>query len=264
MIKLVISDIDGTLVDETEQLSESAFALARLLNEKGILFSLATGRVMELSHSYAEKLSIHIPYVTANGAALVKDGVTVSRESFALRPLTAAIHRADQLGLTIIYSPDGYERIHRSTPYVFRQQAAFDRYHHIQPLTTFDLNNLFIEKICFMDDDRTGAVQELEAMLRAQTLPNRITAYGKRALEIAPAGVTKASGVGKLAALLGLGMDEVLTIGDDENDLEMLRHAAFSATVSNALPKVKAQVGYVANAACAAGVLEAVQYYLKD
>lgn len=258
MIKLVVSDIDGTLVDRTEQLCEPAFTLVKQLRERNILFTLASGRVQGMVEEYARALDVSVPYVAANGAALILGGKAIRRLTFPLAPLKDVIARCDQAGLAIIYSPDGYEKVHRETKFILEQQRDFDRYHNIQPLTADFIEHGRLEKLCLMDDDRTGVIEEIEAM--CQSLPQEFayTRYGLRAIEIVRRGCTKASGVSALADYLHLSMDEILCIGDDENDLEMLAEAGIGATVNNALPKVKALADYVAEGNHAAGVYEAV------
>lgn len=258
VIKLVVSDIDGTLVDRTEKLQEPAYELVKWLKEHGILFSLASGRVQGMAEDYASALEVTVPYVTANGAALIQDGEAVERHTFPLKPLKDIIHFCDEKGLAIIYSPDGYEKVHRVTPFILEQQRDFDRYHNIQPLTEDFLENGRLEKLCLMDDDRTGIIEEIEKM--CQQLPDEFqyTRYNLRAIEIVRRGCTKASGIRMLADHLKLSMDEIMCIGDDENDLEMLQEAGVGATINNALPKVKALADYVATANHAAGVYEAV------
>ena len=264
MIKLVVSDIDGTLVDQSEELREPAFRMVSWLRERGIMFSLATGRVQGMAEQYAARLNVTIPYVASNGASLILNGKALRRDTVPLGPLEDMIHRADALGLSVIYSPDGYERVHRATPFVLSQQHSFSRYYDICPLTKQDFAAGRVEKLCLMDDDRTGAVEELARM--AASLPSAFgfTRYGERAVEIVRGGATKASGVRELARLLNISLSEVLTAGDDENDLEMLSEAGVGATVRNALPKVKARASYVSPLPTAAGVFEAVRRYTGE
>ena len=264
MIKLVVSDIDGTLVDQSEELREPAFRMVSWLRERGVLFTLATGRVQGMAEKYAEKLGIAVPYVASNGASLILNGKAIRRDTVPLRPLEEMILRADALGLSVIYSPDGYERVQRVTPFILGQQRAFSRYFHVEPLTRQDFATGQIEKLCLMDDDRTGRIEEIARM--AAVLPGAygFTRYGDRAVEIVRGGATKASGVRELARLLGVSLSEVLTAGDDENDLEMLSEAGVGVTVQNALPKVKARASYVASQPTAAGVFEAVRRYTNE
>lgn len=262
MIKLVVSDIDGTLVDQTEALREPAFETVRYLRARGILFSLATGRVQGMAEAYAQALGIDIPYVTTNGAALIHQGRALKRWRVPLKPLENIIQEADARGMSIIYSPDGYERVLRETPFIAAQQKAFQRYFDVRPFSAADYAHGEVEKLCLMDDDRTGVIEDIERL--AQQLPETYsyTRYGLRALEIVRSGRTKASGIGDLARCLGIPMSDVMVIGDGENDLEMLAAAGVGATVHNALPKVRDRAAFVADASHAAGVLEAVRHFV--
>ncbi|NMD37196.1 MAG: HAD family phosphatase [Christensenellaceae bacterium] len=263
MIKLVISDIDGTLVDRTEVLKEPAFALADWLKKRGIMFSLATGRVQGMAENYAKSLNINIPYITANGAALIKDGKAIIRHTVSLSILKNIIIESDKLGLSIIYSPNGYEKVHKLTPFIISQQKKFNRYFDVYAIDEKEFCNGFVEKLCIMDDDYTGIINNIEEIAKELPTNCKYTRYGDRAIEIVGGNSTKASGIQELAKYLGLSMNEIMAIGDDENDIEMLSEVGIGATVQNALDKVKASVDYVASKSHADGVFEAVYYFLN-
>ena len=76
MIRLVVCDIDCTLIDKDEVLPKEAILLKSRLKEKGVYFSLATGRTESLAEKYVNALDLEIPYVATNGATVVlKDKV---------------------------------------------------------------------------------------------------------------------------------------------------------------------------------------------
>lgn len=66
------------------------------------------------------------------------------------------LRKADSMGMSIIYSEDGYEKVCRETPYILRQRAAFGRYNDVAPLTQADYDGKQMEKICVMDSDKPG------------------------------------------------------------------------------------------------------------
>lgn len=259
MIKLVISDLDGTLIDSTEQLPSEAFELADYLRAKQIMFSLASGRVYELAQPFADALKIQIPFITSNGAAITWRGNRqVARYCLPFAPFAQLIRKCDQMGLSIYYSFHGYEHIHRRTPFVCSQQEKTARTYSIVPLTDSDLASAHFEKLSLMDGDETGIIAEIEQMVNAIDYPFTYTRYVNRAIEIVAAGRTKAQGVRDLTEVLGISMREVLCIGDDANDVEMLTDAGIGVAVSNALPEAKACADYIALADHARGALEAV------
>lgn len=259
MIKLVISDLDGTLIDGTEQLPSEAFELADYLRAKKVMFSLASGRVYELAQPFAEALNIQIPFITSNGAAITWRGNRqVARYDVPFAPFAGLIGQCDQMGLSIYYSFRGYEHIHRQTPFVCAQQKKSARTYSIVPLTERDFASARFEKLCLMDGDETGIIGEIEQKVKALDYPFTYTRYANRAVEIVARGRTKAQGVRDLTEVLGISMSEVLCIGDDANDVEMLTDAGIGAVVSNALPEAKACADYIASTDHAGGALEAV------
>jgi hydroxymethylpyrimidine pyrophosphatase-like HAD family hydrolase len=100
----------------------------------------------------------------------------------------------------------------------------------------------------------------LEALVAG--LPVRVTANVDR-LMVLPSGVTKLSGVRRALRQLGLAGRPFAAVGDAENDVELLRGAAFAATVANGRPEVRRVADYVARAPCGRGVWEVVHVPLR-
>ena len=264
MVKLVVSDLDGTLIDSSEKLTETACEMARWLKEKGVLFTFATGRVQGMTEHYAREMQVSIPYVATNGAALIAPDGVIFRKKVPLKPLETMLRTADDMGMSIIYSEDGYEKVFRDTPYIIRQRETFGRYNDVAPLTQADYDHGMMEKLCVMDSEKTGTkIDYVEAYVKRYGAQYSYTRYGDKAVEIVHLGCTKAAGVTALAKWLGISMADVLAIGDDENDLQMLRMAGDTATVQNALEKVKPMVDYVSPYCHAEGVFDAVKHFIE-
>ena len=132
MVKLVVSDLDGTLIDSSEQLTDTAREMARWLKDRNVLFTFATGRVQGMTERYAQDMQVSIPYVATNGAALIAPDGVLFRRKVPLKPLETMLRKADSMGMSIIYSEDGYEKVCRETPYILRQRAAFGRYNDVE------------------------------------------------------------------------------------------------------------------------------------
>lgn len=270
MVKLVVSDLDGTLIDRSEKLTQTAGEMARWLKARGILFTFATGRVQGMTEQYVQDMQVSIPYVATNGAALIApngnlpNGI-IFRRKVPLKPLETMLRTADDMGLSIIYSEDGYEKVFRETPYILRQRNTFGRYNDVAPLEKADYDQKQMEKICIMDSEQTGVKMDyVEQFVQQLGEAYSYTRYGDKAVEIVHAGCTKASGVRALAEWLNIPLSDVLAIGDDENDLQMLRLVGQTATVNNALEKVKPLVGYVSPYCHAEGVFDAVKHYIGE
>ena len=89
------------------------------------------------------------------------------------------LRTADCMGMSIIYSEDGYEKVCRETPYILRQRAAFGRYNDVAPLTQADYDGKQMEKICVMDSDKTGdKIDYVEDFIRRLGDQYSYTRYG--------------------------------------------------------------------------------------
>ena len=195
MVKLVVSDLDGTLIDSSEQLTDTAREMARWLKDRNVLFTFATGRVQGMTERYAQDMQVSIPYVATNGAALIAPDGVLFRRKVPLKPLETMLRKADSMGMSIIYSEDGYEKVCRETPYILRQRAAFGRYNDVAPLTQADYDGKQMEKICVMDSDKTGdKIDYVEDFIRRLGDQYSYTRYGDKAVEIVHPGCTKAAG----------------------------------------------------------------------
>jgi HAD superfamily hydrolase (TIGR01484 family) len=105
--------------------------------------------------------------------------------------------------------------------------------------------------------------QEAEELIQAMGLPLQII-MNKRAVMILPQGIDKAFGLKAALQELNLSSEQVVGVGDAENDCHFLELCGFSAAVANALPMVKDQVDWVALQARGAGVVELVEYLLRE
>lgn len=110
-----------------------------------------------------------------------------------------------------------------------------------------------------MDEARSGNIQEIRDRLEPFSNQYWITTFSNKAVELGPKGCNKATGMKELAALLGVGLSQVMACGDYRNDLEMISGAGYGVAVDNALPEIKEAADYVASKPYALGVVEAIE-----
>lgn len=72
MIKLIVTDVDGTIVGKDEVLHQEYIDYVRKLQERGILYTIATGRTVGLAEAYVRALGITVPYVAGNGGCIMR------------------------------------------------------------------------------------------------------------------------------------------------------------------------------------------------
>lgn len=261
MVRLVVCDVDGTLFDKDEILDEAAVRLVAKLHAKGISFSLATGRVECMANDLANRLGLRIPYVACNGATLVECGKAIYRRQVMGGPLMEIMKNADSSGCTVIYSINGEESAWRETPYVLSQREKFGRYTNVLPLDSENDGEFFLDKLTIMDENSSCFIHKLESACRSLNKEYGYTRYGDKAIEIVHSSATKATGVARLAALLGIDMEDVLFIGDHQNDIQLMADAGIGAAVANSTDDVKRAADYVCKKGYMEGVIEAVDRF---
>lgn len=262
MIRLVVCDIDCTLIDSDEILPSGAIEMKKELERHGVYFSLATGRTESMAEKYVSALDLSIPYVATNGATVVLGDNVVRRLQIPLLPLKSFILKADALGMTIVYSIEGREWYWRDTTYLQREREMFGRYNDQHQFTEEEWESLKIDKLSLFTDFYDNRVALLEE--DAKKLPEcyGYTRYVDRSIEIVDRRATKASGVEVLAESLSIPMDEVLFCGDHQNDIELIEAAGIGVAVANSTAEVKAAADYVCTKRCFDGVKEAVDKFV--
>lgn len=260
-IRLVATDIDGTLIDRTEQIPEALTEAVRRCQEQGICFALATGRTRELVTEIVKELGITGPYVIANGACIFNGDTCIYSRGFDARPLLETLKQADEEGLTVTFSDEYTERAVRQTDYVRSHQKFGHRFQTFISLDRTDWEHERFQKIMIMDENRTGKIRKYQERMKEFSREYGVTTYSDMAVEVGPKGCNKATGLRKLTELLNISMNQVMACGDFLNDLEMIQEAGVGVAVANAANALKEQSDYVAEKEYCYGVIEAMEKY---
>lgn len=262
MIRLVVCDIDCTLVDKDEVLSQEALDMKRELEERGVLFTLATGRTECMAEKFVKALNLNIPYVASNGATVVLGDNVIRRLQVPVLPLRSFIEKADSLGMTIVYTVLGREWYWRDTTYLQRDRELFGRYNDQHQFSEDEWKSLKIDKLSLFTDVYDNRIALLEEDAKQLPPIYGYTRYVDRSIEIVNSVATKESGVEVLIKSLDINMDEVLFCGDHQNDIELIKKAGIGVAVANSTPDVKAAADYVCANRCFFGVKEAVDRFI--
>ena len=259
-IRLLVLDVDGTLTDSRHEVPATTRNAVRRVREAGVRVMLATGRRYRDTLPVADILGIDAPIVTASGA-LVKQPpghATLHRAAFAPGVLADVVARIVAAGHEPILYTDsfahGYDFHCRTLAgadaaasgegrgvreYLGRNRHLADvrpDLHAAPPAEAFA-------------GFAMGTHEEMLA-LEAELLaahPHRLSVHVIRSpryrdwmCEIAPAGVTKWSGVTAVAAGWGIAAAEICAVGDDVNDLPMVRNAGLGVAMGNAVAELRA------------------------
>jgi len=264
-IRLVAIDIDGTIPDPERGSSPRVVAAVRRALRCGVIVTLATGRRYRAALPVAERLGIVAPLIIANGSAVIEippdagaraaalDPRRPVRPIFeknvpervalrALRAMERCGHEAYVYGNLgrgqLIYHRLGRGRAARTLPWNPSEYLAMPR----------------LEEACRPDPMRLLAVgpeaSKGDLLDRLARLPEvRVVPWsgGDTVLiEVLDRTCSKAAALDALARHLHLRRGEVAAIGDNANDVEMLRYAAIGVVVEGASDEAVAAADYVA------------------
>lgn len=262
MIKLIVTDVDGTIVGKDEILHREIIDYVKELRGRGIHYTIATGRVDGLVRNYVEALGITLPYAACNGGTILQEGRVLVRKTIALADLRGVIETADAMGMSVMYSIEGHERAYRETDYVKQQQTQYDRYHNPGGFSQQQWNTLSVDKVIIMAAVRDGSIGEIENLLSGLPAEIGYKRYADKAIDILHGEATKEAGVRALAELIGVSLEEVLFAGDDLNDIRSIKEAGIGVAVANAQPAAKEAADYITGQECYLGVMEAVDKFV--
>ena len=256
-IKLVVSDIDGTLIRRGEEFPQVVKAAVRELKERGIAFTFASGRLPYMITPYMEEMGLDAPVCACNGTLLYQGNAVLERHPMNIGRLRPLLEEALRLEMTVLYAVDGVEYCLAENETVRRKTRERGHYHEIRPISGAEWDSLEVDKVNILDERRqTPRLAALEQALGGRC---DITHYGDQGLEIVAAGYGKEYGLTRLAGLLGIPLDQVLAIGDNENDKAMLRIAGVGGVVGNGTPDTKECGDIVAEAEAGEGAAEIIR-----
>ena len=245
MKTLYISDLDGTLLDNNETLSEYAATNLNELLDDGLVFSFATARSYTTAKKVTPNLKMKYPAVVHNGTFIVdKDGKIIAKNTFKKQDATEIIDTLLKSSVNpVVYSLiEGKEQFSFVREKLNKETLSFLSTRENDPRNreVFDNERLYDGEIYYFtligDEDKTKPLYELFKD-RFQCYYGRDIYSGDYWLEILPQGATKANGVKQLAKLLNC--DHIVAFGDGVNDIEMFRIADECYAVENACDKLK-------------------------
>lgn len=263
MIKLIATDLDNTLLDEQGQIPESTAALLRQAAQKGVLTAVATGRCYPSAKGAAGVIGAQTPIICYNGS-LIKRGDTgevlaqTYIEPHQIRAVSEFCHQNDlYLQLydydDVILCEQDCEglRVDPDLQVVgFREIGDYRTYPDLHPTPKM----LIVEK----PEKVPARLLELES-----TFPDLAFCQSQPWLiEVMPQNAGKGLAVAKLAEIFGVEREAVMTLGDNTNDLPMIRWAGLGVAVGNAVEALKAEADYVCASQRSLGVEEALKKFV--
>ena len=261
-IRLVVSDVDGTLVRKDKSLSPQTITAVQRLRAAGIPFTLISARPVSGMMPLVKPLGIDIPLAAVNGGIIFRpDGTVLS-----------ACH-VDPAVVKGVFDIVGDAPVDRWVFADTRWYATSDTGTHVEherlasaqtPVIRDDFTGLYdrIDKLTIVSDDAdllAGLAKKTQAAFgKAATIGQSQTYY----LDVTGITANKGDGVTALAKMLGIDLADVAVFGDMNNDVPMFERAGFSVVMGQAPDAVKAKADKVSSSNDADGVAHAIDAFI--
>ncbi|MHB8284127.1 MAG: Cof-type HAD-IIB family hydrolase [Caulobacteraceae bacterium] len=262
-IRLLLSDIDGTLVTNDKVVTPGAIEAAKALRAAGIGLAVTSSRPAFGMKMLVAPLDLQLPLGGCNGGALVNPDMTVI-ETRLIDPAAArkTVDFLRQLKFDIwLYTDTQWVVPDAKAPHVEREEWILKT----APLIASGFSDAQLDravKIVGVSDD-FDRVAESEAQART-LLGDAVSAARSNPyfLDVTNPGANKGAMVESFAKRLGISTDQIATIGDMPNDVLMFNKSGFSIAMGNASDAVKAQAKVVTATNEADGFAHAVHTFI--
>lgn len=261
MIKLIASDMDGTLLNENKELPKDFFKILEELEAKDITFVAASGRPYSTLYENFSPMSDKMSYIGDNGALVIHKGETIYKNVLSKSILKEIVKVCSNIpnafpilcGVKGGYIPKNGEKY----------MDEINKYY----LSTFTFNSIdeigdeiFKIAICDLDDALTNSFPILNRIFGEEY---KVVVSGNVWVDIMNLGVHKGAALQKLQEKLNVSLDETMVFGDYYNDIELLGQAKYSYVMENALDDIKKHGNFIAKSNEEEGVTITIKEYLE-
>ncbi|WP_028546863.1 Cof-type HAD-IIB family hydrolase [Paenibacillus taiwanensis] len=238
---LLALDMDGTLLDEDQRVSEDTAQAIAEAQAAGVTVILSTGRAIQNAVPYADQLGLTGPMVTVNGGEVWKNP-----QELYIRHLLQRSSVSKMLELSEKYD---------TWFWAYSTERLYNRENWNGNVEQEDWL-----KFGYFNEDDTIRGQLLDELRTLGGL--ELTNSSPHNIEINPLGINKASGVQTVCDLLGLDISQTIAVGDSLNDIAVIRHAGLGVAMGNAQEEVKQAADAIVASNIESGVAEVIRRFI--
>jgi Cof subfamily protein (haloacid dehalogenase superfamily) len=257
-IRLVVSDVDGTLVDKSKQLTPATTDAVARVEAMGVPFTIISARPRSGMMPIADTLGIDHPMGAFNGGIVfMRDGRVIEHHMIdpeVARGMVALA--ADSDVETWVFADDRWYATSGEGHHVDSERVSSNQ----EPVIVDDVTDLLAraDKITFVSDDEP-VLHDLFDRAGAFTGKATIVQSQSYYLDVTALAANKGDGVSALAAAMDVPLDAVAAMGDQANDIPMLDRVGLSIAMGNAPDPVKSVAQHVTRPNDEDGVAAAIE-----
>lgn len=260
-VRLVVSDMDGTLLDESGRIPEDFWRIAQQLHERGIMFCPASGRqYFTLTRMFGSLLDT-APVIADNGTLAAFNGDVVhslTLEASIVREAIRTVRRkAPERAALIMCTPTGAYTDCRD-PFFLSEARRY--YAHLEFVDDVELLSDNVLKLAIFD--REDAQRNIMPLMEEYQSHQHLAASALLWVDMINKEANKGIALTKLRERMRIHPENIMVFGDFLNDREMLRDTPLSFAVANAHPEILKEASYIAPSNTEHGVLRTLEELL--
>ena len=261
-ISAVLTDVDGTLLTKDKVLTERALRAVKSLRERGIIFTITSGRPPFGMRALVEPLGLTMPMAAFNGAVIALPDLSILDERQLpgyLVPALIDMIQAHGLDIFLFRSNDWYVRS-LDVPHASREASIIQR----PPVVASNFESVLtgVVKVVGVSDDHPR-VTACEAAVQKQFGTHVSAACSQPYyLDVTHPSANKGVVIERLSRYLKIPMDRIAVLGDQASDVLMFRKSGLSIAMGNASDEVKRQATFVTTSFGEEGFANAVEQFI--
>ena len=261
MIKLIASDMDGTLLNDKDEIHEEFYQVFQELKKQNIIFAAASGRQYYNLAKRFEKIKDDMMFIAENGTFVVYKGEELLLNALDKETAIELIKIGRDIkesyvvlcGKKSAYIESKDERLIKEV------EKYYEEYKIVNDLTKVE-DDILKVTIC----DFIGSEENSYTYYNDYKEKLQVSVSGQIWLDITDKGVNKGLAINKLQELLNIKHEETMVFGDYLNDLEMMESAYHSYAMENAIPELKKVARYIAPPNYKNGVVKTIRQLLAQ
>ncbi len=260
--RLIATDMDGTLLTPNNEITAETLSAIKSAQEKGVVFTLSTGRPLQGVKKYVQQLELDCPIITYNGAVIAhsRTGEIIFSQNMDTADARKVYSLAkDKNVMFIIWSQNRLYASEISEKTHFYEGITSTK---AELITDFEsLLEQGITKFLWYDtpenlDKWAGELQDesLEKTTFVKSRPYFMEFFSNK--------VSKAVAMEKLGEYYGIDKAEMIAVGDMSNDLPMIQYAGLGVAMANAVDAVKSAADYITASNTENGVAKVIKKFV--
>ena len=247
-IRLIAADMDGTLLDDHDELPGDLWSLVRELSRQGIVFCPASGRQYDNLLERFRDVADDVVFIAENGTYVVRGGREISSDTLApevVRRVVAEMRALRASGVDV-----GVVVCAKSSAFIERTDGPFraevDKYYARLDVVT-DLLAVPLDDVLKVAVFDFGSAEQTTAPALAHLRgTQQVVVSGEHWVDVMNLTANKGEGIRALQRALGVTPAQTMVFGDFLNDLEMMDAAKYSFAMDNAHPALRERARFVA------------------